>query len=90
MSAQKAMGETSSIIQKSKHSLLRIIFGRTMLILLLLAANFLILFRFMLKLVQGMPILFGSLEAFTAALLIYVISTDEELMIAMDTEELTK
>lgn len=75
MSAQKAMGETSSIIQKSKHSLLRIIFGRTMLILLLLAANFLILFRFMLKLVQGMPILFGSLEAFTAALLIYVINT---------------
>ena len=69
------MGDSNSFVQRSKRSLLRIIFGRTMLILLLLTANFFILFRFMLKLVQGMPILFGSLEAFTAVLLIYVINT---------------
>ena len=65
----------NAFAQKGKRSLLRIIFGRTMLILLLLGINFGIVFYFLFGLAKDLPILFGSVEAFTAALLVHVIST---------------
>ena len=65
----------SSFVQKSRRSLLRIIFGRTMLIFLLLSINFGIVFYILFGLAKDIPILFGSIEAFTAALLIYVINS---------------
>ena len=65
----------NNVITKGKRGLLRIIFGRTMVILLLLLANFALAFSFMLDIIQGLPILFGSVEIFTAAMLIHVIST---------------
>ena len=65
----------NSFIQKSKRSILRIVFGRTMVILLLLLANFALAFSFLFEIIQGLPILFGSVEVFTAAMLIHVINT---------------
>ena len=65
----------NNVITKGKRGLLRIIFGRTMVILLLLLANFALAFSFMLDIFKGLPILFGSVEIFTAAMLIHVIST---------------
>ena len=65
----------NSFVQKSKRSILRMIFGRTLVILLLLLANFALAFSFMLDIFQGLPILFGSVEVFTAAMLIHVINT---------------
>lgn len=67
--------KNNNTINKGKRGLLRIIFGRTMLITLLLALNFGIVFYFLFELAQDMPLLFGSAEAFTAAMLIYVINT---------------
>jgi len=61
-----------SFVQKSRRSILRMIFGRTMVILLLLLANFALAFSFLFEFFQGLPILFGSVEIFTAAMLIYV------------------
>ena len=69
------MCNKSPLIKSSKRSILRLIFGRTMLILLLLCANFFVIFRYLLQFFQQMPLVFGSLELFTAAMLIYVINT---------------
>lgn len=65
----------NSFAQRSKRSILRIVFGRTMMILLLLLANYALALSFMLDIFQGLPILFGSVEVFTAAMLIHVINT---------------
>ena len=73
--SQNKNTEPNAMIQKGKRSILRIIFGRTMLILLMLAINFGIVFYFLFGLAKDIPILFGSVELFTAAMLIYVINT---------------
>ena len=65
----------SAVAHRSKAKLLRIIFGRTMLIFLLLSINFGIVFYFLFGLAKGLPLLFGSVEIFTAAMLINLIST---------------
>ena len=67
--------QDSRFVQKSKRSLLRIVFGRTMLIFLLLGINFGIVLYFLFGLARDLPILFGSMEAFTAAMLIHLINT---------------
>ena len=75
MSDTSRVSQDHTFVQKSKRSLLRIVFGRTMLILLLLGINFGILFYFLFGLAKDIPLLFGSVEVFTAALLICVINS---------------
>ena len=65
----------SDFAQKSRRSLLRIVFGRTMLILLLLGINFGVFFYFLFGLAKDLPILFGSAEVFTAVMLIHLVNT---------------
>jgi len=67
--------EQYSFAQRSRRSLLRIIFGRTMLVFLLLGINFGIVFYFLFALAKDLPILFGSVEAFTAVMLIHLFNT---------------
>lgn len=62
-------------VQKGRRSLLRIIFGRTMVIALLLILNFFIMFSFLFELFQGLPFLFGSMVAFTAVMEMYLLNT---------------
>lgn len=67
--------ESDNLIQKSKRSILRVIFGRTMLIILLLGLNLFLMLSFFFDLFQGIPILFGSIELFTGILLAYVVNS---------------
>lgn len=75
MSGQASNRQQNSFAEKSKRSLLRIVFGRTMLIFALLGINFGVVFYFLFGLAKDLPILFGSVEAFTAVMLIHLINT---------------
>ena len=75
MAIQKKENTAGTFAQISKRSLLRIVFGRTMLIFLLLGINFGIVFYFLFALAKDLPILFGSVEAFTAVMLIHLMNT---------------
>ena len=75
MGIQKKENTAGTFAQRSKRSLLRIVFGRTMLIFLLMGINFGIVFYFLFALAKDLPILFGSVEAFTAVMLIHLINT---------------
>jgi len=66
-----------NIIKKSKRSILRIIFGRSTLIILVLLLNFFLFFSFLLGLFENLPAYFGSSVIFTAVMLIYVLNTDD-------------
>ena len=62
-------------INESKKNLLRLIFSRTTLVVLLLTGNFLLLFSFLLGIFEGLPAYLGSMVLFTAIVLIYVLNT---------------
>ncbi len=64
----------SRLLQQSKRGLLKIIFSRTMLLMLLLAVNFLVFFLFAFRLLRGLPVLFGSVTVFTAVVLMIVLN----------------
>ncbi|MBQ8579532.1 MAG: cardiolipin synthase [Oscillospiraceae bacterium] len=64
----------SRLLRQGKRGLFRIIFSRSMLLMLLLAANFLVFFLFAFRLLQGLPLLFGSVTVFTAVVLIIVLN----------------
>lgn len=66
-----------SIVEKSRSGFSRILFGRTFLILGLLLLHFLLLFAVLMPLMERLPGLFGGVVAFTAAVLIYVLNTDD-------------
>lgn len=66
---------SNKVLDQGKRSVLQIIFGRTMLILLLLLVQFLILLGWLYSLSQYVPYFFGSSLIFTAAMLIYVLNT---------------
>lgn len=67
--------ENNHLIQKSKRGLFHIIFSRTMIILALLAVNFLLIFTWMYDWLVDVPLLFGSVEAFTIIMLIHVLNS---------------
>ncbi len=69
--------EINRLLKQSKRGLLRIIFSRTMLALVLLVANFALVFGTALGLLQDLPLLFGGMTAFTAIILIVVLSGPE-------------
>ena len=75
MPGRTANTEQNFFAQKSRRSLLRIVFGRTMLIFALLGINFGVVFYFLFGLARDLPILFGSVEVFTAVMLIHLVNT---------------
>lgn len=63
------------LLTKSKQGLLKIVFSRTMLLMLLLLVNFFVFFLFAVRILQGLPVLFGGLTVFTAIVMIYILNT---------------
>lgn len=64
-------------LRQTKRGLLHIIFSRTMLTVLLLLCNCLLLFGTALGILRDVPMLFGGMTAFTAVMLIVVLSGQE-------------
>ena len=61
-------------MDKSRRSLLKVLFSRTMIIASLLILNFALVFSFVFDLIQGLPVLFGSLVAFTAVMELIILN----------------
>ena len=70
---------TSNTIQKGKRGLLRIIFSRTMLITVLLLLNCLYVLSVLFDLFQFVPILFGSMVIFTAAIELGILNSKDNV-----------
>lgn len=64
--------------QGGKRNILQIIFGRTMIILLLLAIHFLLFFAVLMKLAAYLPYLMGGATVMTAAMLVYILNTRDD------------
>ena len=75
--------EKNQTIEKGKRGLLRMVFSRTMLIVLLLLLNFGLVFSFLFELIQGIPILFGSMVVFTAVMELYVLNSRDSTTIKL-------
>ena len=69
--------EQNELMQRGKRGILRVIFGRAVVILLLLALQFFLIFARLYNIFRDVPLLFGSMEAFTAVMLVYVLNTQE-------------
>ena len=67
--------EHNSLIQSGRRGILRIIFGRSMVILLLLVLQFFLVFARLYDVFQDIPLLFGGVEIFTAIMLLHVLNT---------------
>ena len=73
------MSEVKNTVKKGKRSLLRIVFSRTMLITVLLLLNFLYLFSVIFDLFRFVPILFGSMVAFTAVMELIILNSEDDV-----------
>lgn len=73
------MSDVKKPAGSGKRGLLRIVFSRTMLITVLLAVNFLYLFSVLLDLFQVVPILFGSMFAFTAVMELIILNSRNDV-----------
>ena len=77
------MPDQNSPVQKSKRGLLRFIFSRTMLITLLLLFNFAVMFFALFELMQNLPILFGSVVAFTAVMELVILNSRDDIKVKL-------
>ena len=68
---------SGNLLKKGKRSIHHIIFGRSILVLLLLVFNFFLFFSFLMGLFENLPAFFGSTIAFTAMMLIWVLNTGD-------------
>ena len=67
----------NTIVKQSKRGIFHVIFGRTMIIILLLFLQFLFLSHLMFSAEQYVPYFFGSITVFTAIMLIFVLNTKD-------------
>lgn len=65
----------NSAMEKSRRGLLKMVFSRTMMITVLLLANFALVFLLIFKLIEGLPILFGSVILFTAVMELIILNS---------------
>ena len=77
------MAGQNTAVQKSKRGLLRLIFSRTMLITLLMLFNFALMFYILFELLQDLPILFGSVVAFTAVMELIILNSREDVKVKL-------
>lgn len=63
---------------QAKSGFLRILFGRTLLVVLSLLLNLTVSFLLLFRLLQNVPLLFGGTVAFTAVVLLYILNTRED------------
>lgn len=70
-------------LKKGKRGILQVIFGRTMIILLLLLIQFLFMFYLMFSAGRYIPYIFGSITAFTVIMLLIVLNTNANASIKL-------
>ena len=66
--------EESRLLQQNKRGLLQILFSRSALVVVLLLANFALMFWITNKLLQFLPLLFGGVTIFTLGMLLIIIN----------------
>ena len=66
------------LLQQSKRGLFHIVFGRSIITLLMLMLNFFLLFSLLFELFEGITLVFGGLAIVTAVMLIVVLNTDDD------------
>lgn len=66
------------LLQQSKRGLLHIVFGRGVLMLLMLLLNCLLLFSLLFELFEGITLVFGGIVAITAVMLLIILNTDDD------------
>lgn len=70
--------KVKGIYNKGKRGVLQVVFGRTMIIIVLLALQFFILFGLMFSFEKYVPYFFGSVTVFSAIMLLFVINTEAD------------
>ena len=83
MNDKKENGQDILLLEKGKKGLLRMLFGRTGIIMVLLLVQFLILFSMFQYLARFIPYVFGGFVVFTVLMLINVINKDFEPTVKM-------
>jgi cardiolipin synthase len=73
----------NSAVEKSRRGLLKMVFSRTMMITVLLLANFALVFLLIFKLIEGLPILFGSVILFTAVMELIILNSPDHVNIKL-------
>ena len=66
------------LLQQSKRGLLHIVFGRGVLMLLMLLLNFFLLFSLLFELFEGITLVFGGIVVVTAVMLLIILNTDDD------------
>ena len=66
------------LLQQSKRGLLHIVFGRGILMLLMLLLNFFLLFSLLFELFEGITLVFGGIVVVTAVMLLIILNTDDD------------
>lgn len=72
------MAINSKMLSEGKRNVLQILFGRTMVIIVALALQFLLLFAQLYAVVQYVPYFVGGVYTLTAVMLIYVLNTKDD------------
>lgn len=75
--------EESRLLQQRKRGILRIIFSRSTLVVLLLLMNFVLMFLLATRLLQSLPLIFGGMTVYTALMLLLVINGHEDASIKL-------
>ena len=65
----------NKMIKEGKKGITHVIFGRTLVIIVLLLVQFYILFSFLFSLTQFVPVIFGGTLAFTAVMLLIILNS---------------
>lgn len=66
------------LLQQSKRGLFHVVFSRTVIIMLMLALNFYLLFSLLFELFEGVTLLYGGLAVLTAMMLIIILNSDND------------
>lgn len=76
MKESKQPSERARILRESKRGVVHVVFGRSMVIVLLLLLQIYILFGAFVSLSHYIPYLFGSILVFTAVMLLYILNKE--------------
>ena len=78
MSEKTRQAWEEKLLRQSKRGLLRIVFSRTVITVLLLLLNFFLLFSLLFELFEGITLVYEGLAAATIVMLIVILNSDDE------------
>ena len=70
-------------IRRAKKSMVQILFGRTAVIMILLAVHFFLLFGLLMKLTSAMPYYIGGMTALAMVMLVYILNTRSDASVKL-------